>query len=365
MRVAWFCGGYPPDRTGGVPSIMKQLVEGLRAKGHEVTVITPRFERRIRENGLVQFELPLPHLHENIHYGLWCLKVLHYFWKNRGKFDVHCGHMVWGFLACLLGNGKWVVVPHVATMVYQGWLESFAHKLNYWITRAAYRKADRIIAISDFMKQDLETNFPFTQGKVQRVYYGVDTDFFKPVPVRKDPGKKRLLYLARLRPEKGVEAVIKAFRLLEARGLANGLELVIAGGCSAAYLEYLQRTYPEARFLGSLSREQTREQYSQASLYLIPSVGESFCLSLVEAMGCELPVLCSDLPIFREITQGKAFFVPPANKEKWAERMVEVVQRSDLEARGKQMREIALNYQVENNVTGYERVLRELAGETK
>ncbi len=365
MKIAWFCGGYPPDRNGGVPSIMKQLKEGLEAKGHEVTVITPRFAQGLQGKGLVQFGLPLPHLHENIHYGLWSWKTWNFLRANAGKFDVHCGHMVWGFLACLLGKGKWIVVPHVATEVYEGWLDSFAHKANYWITKRAFRKADGIIAISDYLKADIERNFPFTKGKVRRVYYGVETDAFRRKPGAKKGPKKRLLYLARLRKEKGVEDTIRAYVLLKQRGLAKDVELAVAGGCSPAYLEYLQRTYPGTNFLGQLTREQAIEEYSKADLYIIPSVNESFCLTLVEAMACELPVVCSDLPIFREITQDRAFFAPVSDPEKLADKIAEALASKDLPATGKKMRALALRYSVENNVNGYEQVFRELVGEGK
>ncbi len=372
MKIAWFCGGYPPDRKGGVPSIMQQAREGLEARGHEVTVIAPCFGTRLSEPGVVQFDLPLPHVHENVHYGLWCLKTWVFLRRHEGEFDVYCGHLLWGFLACLVGKlfwprQKWVMVPHVAAEVYAGWLDSFAHKANYWISRQAFARADRVLAISDFMKTDLEKNFPSTKEKITRVYYGVETNVFcrkpgpKAGPAGPRAGRKTVLYLARLRAQKGVEDSIKAFTWMKRQGLGGDAELVVAGGCSPAYFEYLTRTYPGTRFLGSLSREEAIEQYNQADLYIIPSESESFCLTLVEAMACELPVLCSDLPIFREITQNKAFFVPYGQPEKLGAKLAEVLQRGDLREIGRAMRKVALRYSVENNVSGYEAVLRELA----
>ncbi|MGE3178952.1 MAG: glycosyltransferase family 4 protein [Vicinamibacterales bacterium] len=44
-----------------------------------------------------------------------------------------------------------------------------------------------------------------------------------------------------------------------------------------------------------------------------PSIYEGFGLPVIEAMACGCPVVCSDIPVFREVTGGRALFAPPMN----------------------------------------------------
>ena len=69
-----------------------------------------------------------------------------------------------------------------------------------------------------------------------------------------------------------------------------------------------------------------------------PSVYEGFGLPLVEAMAAGAPLVCSDIPVFREVAADAALFVPPADDEAWARALADVLSDPDraraLAARG-------------------------------
>ena len=56
-----------------------------------------------------------------------------------------------------------------------------------------------------------------------------------------------------------------------------------------------------------------------ARALLMPSFDEGYGLPLVEALSIGTPVVASDIPVFREVTQGHATFLSPRNGEAWAE----------------------------------------------
>ena len=363
MKIGVFCGGYPPDRAGGAQYTCEHLVNGLRKKGHEVWVITPHFGKNIDDPWVVQFRVPAPAESEALHYAAWTLCCWWFLLRNR--FDMCCGHQIWGYLACLASPRaqKWTLTVHNILVPYKEWLDHFPHRAHYEIFKWAARKAGKVIAISRHLSQDILAHVPEARNKIEVVYSCVDTEVFKKAAVRKGE-RKVVLYLAKLKPQKGIMEILEAYRII--RRTRPDIELVVRGICSPAYFEWLKGTCPEATWIGKrLRRAEIIEWYSRADVYVVyapaSSADETFCLSLVEAMACELPAVCSDIPIYREIGQGKLFYVEPENPEKLAEKIVEVLGRPDLPEVGRRMREIARSYSVENNVQGYERVFGQLA----
>src|SRR5208337_1503325 len=71
--------------------------------------------------------------------------------------------------------------------------------------------------------------------------------------------------------------------------------------------------------LSGLSSPDLIDLLRGARALLMPSFDEGYGLPLVEALSTGTPVVASDIPVFREVTQGHATFVSPRNGEAWAE----------------------------------------------
>ena len=72
--------------------------------------------------------------------------------------------------------------------------------------------------------------------------------------------------------------------------------------------------------------------YGAADLFVFPSLDEGFGIPLVEAMACGTPVVCADLPVFREVTGGAAYLVDPRSAQALADAMATVLEDSALAA---------------------------------
>ena len=90
--------------------------------------------------------------------------------------------------------------------------------------------------------------------------------------------------------------------------------------------------------LGYAPDETLRALYDRAAVVVCPSVYEGFGLPLVEAMAAGTPIVCSDIPVFREVAADAALFVPADDAPGWAQAVAQVLsdpdRARDLEARG-------------------------------
>lgn len=137
-----------------------------------------------------------------------------------------------------------------------------------------------------------------TPEQVPVVWMGVDTERFKPVPKRTDRSRDFLIVtVARLNPTKGHGFALEALK--RARDLGLDARYAIAGeGPYRAEIERIVRELglePFVELCGSLSEDAVRSLLLRADAFILPSfgLGEAAPVSVMEAMACGLPVICS------------------------------------------------------------------------
>jgi glycosyltransferase involved in cell wall biosynthesis len=114
------------------------------------------------------------------------------------------------------------------------------------------------------------------------------------------PDARFLLFVGRLAPNKRVPVLIQAMAQL--RDLVPPVHAVIVGDTGDVYRTEAERCLQQAQdlgiaehvhFLGKLSEDELIAAYRSASLFVMPSAHEGFCLPVIEAMACGLPVLAA------------------------------------------------------------------------
>ena len=68
-------------------------------------------------------------------------------------------------------------------------------------------------------------------------------------------------------------------------------------------------------FLSGLSDSEVLCAYKLCNLFVFPSLYEGFGIPILEAMAASRPIVLSDLPVFREITENKGVYFDPENIE--------------------------------------------------
>lgn len=133
--------------------------------------------------------------------------------------------------------------------------------------------------------------------------------------------ERYVLFVGTLEPRKNLSTLLAAWPSLRARR-ADRVVLVACGrwGWKSEELRaQVARARREGWLLhfGYVSDEELAELYRGALALACPSLYEGFGLPLVEAMAVGCPVVCSDLPVFREVAGSAALYVSPRDAEAW------------------------------------------------
>lgn len=212
-----------------------------------------------------------------------------------------------GAAAGLLSN--WFAKPNTITLRGTEVPHSKGFFTSRW-QRWAWRKADRLFAVSDSLRQ-LAVSQGIAPDKLDVVGNGVDCQTFYPVDrqqARAELGltaeDKVLITVAGLVPRKGFHLVIEALAQLP-----PSVKYVIVGGASAEgdYQLALEQQVAQlgltsrVLFVGPKAKSELRQYLSAADLFVLASANEGWANVILEAMACGIPVLASDVGGNREV----------------------------------------------------------------
>lgn len=156
------------------------------------------------------------------------------------------------------------------------------------------QKADVIIPSSKYAKASLDDDY---NTNIQYVYNGVDFDFFN--KINKKDHNFTICFIGRYIESKRVDLVLKLAEKLPK------INFIMAGGdIENSYLSSLNIP-SNITSIGWVNREKIRELYQFSDVMIFPSISEGFGLVILEANACGLPVIASNIPVFREIIQDE------------------------------------------------------------
>lgn len=172
-----------------------------------------------------------------------------------------------------------------------------------WETQFAMRMADMLMPDSNSLRKHMESQG--IKGRFHVVHNPVDTNIFQPSLVRIDPHArpKRILFVGRLLPVKGVPFMLKGLALLLKDRDDFVLDIVGSGDQRGEYESLMHQMKLESNVLfhGNVSREDIAAMMRNSHCFLLASVTENCPTVLVEALASGLPVVASDVGGVREI----------------------------------------------------------------
>ncbi len=167
------------------------------------------------------------------------------------------------------------------------------------VMKFSIEQSDGVTAVSRFLKEKTLTNYHIDK-EIQVIPNFVDTEKYRRIDASKvrrslaPGGEKLLVHVSNFRAVKRVQDVVRVFDIV--RKKVPSKLLLIGDGPERSNCEQLVRELgivDEVRFLGK--QIELVELLSASDLFLIPSQSESFGLSALEAMACELPVIASSV----------------------------------------------------------------------
>jgi len=195
------------------------------------------------------------------------------------------------------------------------WLKYLVYKFIVWL---AVKRAAKIIVPSKWWKKELVRRYALGPDKIVVTYEGVDEKFHQPPTANhKSPKilekykitKPYVIYAGSLYPHKNVERLVEAVVRLR-------LSLVIV--CvRSVFLDRFKQKIKKLKaekfvnLVGFVSDEELVVLYSQAEAFVFPSLLEGFGLPGLEAMAADCPVVCSNIPVLREVYGEAAEYFNP------------------------------------------------------
>ena len=171
---------------------------------------------------------------------------------------------------------------------------------------------EKIITVSETIKQEIVDFFNCSEEAVNVVYnyfsFGEKPvlDYSKEEQLKilskyDIESKKYILSVATLNKRKNIPMLIDAYSQLD-----SDIKLVLVGKASS---ENFNCNNQNIIFTGYLSDDELKVLYKHAFLYVFPSVYEGFGIPIIDAQAFGVPILCSDIPVFKEIAgNGAEFF---------------------------------------------------------
>ncbi|MBD0379865.1 1,4-alpha-glucan branching protein domain-containing protein [Paenibacillus sedimenti] len=328
LRILMLAWEYPPRIIGGLARAVCDLSKQLAASGHTVHVITchapdcPEYELsegvHVHRVQVLQSIQPIGFLDWVFQMNLAFTDTIQRLSQQNVTFHVIHAHD-WLVYYAAKESKQLLGLPLVATIHAtefgrnQGKPESDIGQRIHHLEAKLTTEADRVIACSQFMLEEVLQLFALPADKVSRIPNGV-LPYRKPEPyvqtvnpllstALQDAGveDRIICFLGRLVHEKGVHLLISAMRLVLKR--FPQAKLIIAGtGPAQESLQMLaaglgNRVY----FTGFLDDSDKQLLLDAAELCVIPSLYEPFGLVALEAMASRTPLIVSDVGGLAEI----------------------------------------------------------------
>jgi len=209
---------------------------------------------------------------------------------RRFRPDVVYAHFLVpsGLIASIAGGAPLVVTAHGRDVRNVGWLPGIGAA-----TRFVVRRSATVIAVSDYLRRELEAKVPEARGKTEVVDSGVDLERFTVAPA--PDGGPRYLCIASLIRRKNVLRLADAFHRV-----GKGTLTFVGDGPLRAELE----GRPGVELVGRVPYDRIPEQIARSHVVCQPSLIEPFGQALLEAMACGRSVVATRIG-------GPPEFVPP------------------------------------------------------
>jgi glycosyltransferase involved in cell wall biosynthesis len=327
-------------KNPGIGRYMKCLVEAVvqSAPEHEYLLILPPGEEEAVVCTGTNVEKITPSLkYYSLREQVDLPRILH-----KKKIDLlHSPH----FNIPLIRVCPMVVTIHdVIYLACQEDLPSFVGRMYYRaMMAAAVRRADRIITDSEYSKRDIQRFFKAEDDRLDVIYPGVDQSIRKNVDsVKLCEVKGRLgivspylIYTGIYKLRKNHAGLLQAFKTFVDKG--GHAQLVIAGPMEDGE-EMLRRLAQDLGvadrvvFTGFVEHGDLPALYSGASVYACPSLYEGFGFTVLEAMACGVPVVCSRETSLPEVAGAAALYADARNSQEFGNALYQVFRDQALRA---------------------------------
>lgn len=347
---------YPPFRTAGLGVVGEQVAAGMVARGHRVTVVTARRDRRVAaeemRDGVRVVRVPYGRtdwIGFGWHAGRWLR-------ANRGFAVVHFmeARFAWAaprpYLTSLFQSFRQSATADGGRPYHSNWRNllfrtAYYRAAQWTLERRGARRASGWLPASQAAADEFAATYDLPQERMQLTPLGVDLGRFRPEPegaatlrARWGLAGRRLLFTTGFAtPRKGLEYLAAALP-----ALPTDVALLLAGRWEPGYRAKVMAAAGSAAGriveVGYVADADLPAYYTLADLYVTPSLLEGFAYTPAEALACGAPVVATTAGSLPETVGPGGILVPPRDPRALAAAidalLADPARRRDLAAAG-------------------------------
>ncbi|MBC2748652.1 MAG: glycosyltransferase family 4 protein [ANME-2 cluster archaeon] len=356
MKILRVAADLYPSVVGGVGIHAHEMSKEQAKLGHNVIVYTSTEKSQYANNLILNYDIhrfkPIIKLFGNSIMPNMFIDLI----KKKNDFDIiHAhSHLYFSTNLCALvrkiGSSPLVITNHgLNSQTAPAWFQNV-----YTATGAkwTFKMADKIICYTETEKREM-IELGIKSQKIAVIHNGIDTDLFIPGEISTSD-KKQLLWIGRFANGKGVDYLIDAFKLLKSKHPNLSLTMVGRG----PEKERIEKIISDLELDTSITMKDfipnsdLVQLYHNSSVFLLPSLEEGVPRTILEAMSCEIPVVCSELPQLVDIVNNCGFLVPTKDPRAIADKVSKIITDNTLAKQlGKNGREnVVANYSWKDTV---------------
>lgn len=323
MKILFFNYEYPPLGGGAGNATAYILKEYSKISDFEVDLVTSSIDNKyhfekLGENVSIH-RLPIGKNKKNLHFQsqkdllIYFLKAYFFSKKLAKKKKYDLSHSFFtipcGFISLILKCQ--LKIPYIISLRgsdVPGYSERFLflYKIITPLIRVIWRGSFKVIANSKGLRDLALKTDP--KEEIRIINNGIDIENFRKSESKKNIENKdlfRILCVTRITPRKGVRYLIEAFKNLS--GNNDGISLKIIGdGDEKKELQELVKNLGiqnKVEFTGLVSHEKLPPYFSEADVFVLPSLNEGMSNSMLEALASGLPLVATDTGGTKELLE--------------------------------------------------------------
>ena len=350
MRVLMVSPCYYPVK-GGTETVVRNLAIALNKNKIHTDIMTfnvnqiriPKWQGKIeKSDGITVYRIPALKLIDSYRITSGINFIPGKFFNFMQNYDIihfHEFELSFPFFSFLIKKPK---IIHLHGISYD-FLKM--HHISRFLLK---HLAHVYISISKQMTKEL-IMLGIPKNKIVYLPNSVNVELFKPSKQKED---NMLLFVGRISKGKGLHVLIRSLQYLK-----RPVRLVIIGPPDQDRTYYRQilnlirkenrKGKHEIKHLGSMDQTEVIEWYQKASICILPSFGEGFPVTVLEALACETPVIATPVGGVPEVVKNgqTGVLVPPNEPIILAKVMERLLENDDVRfCMGRKGRELVIKW---------------------
>lgn len=319
VSMIYINGRFLTQRLTGVNRYAYELCKALTLININFTLIVPK------ASILNDYNIECFHI---VKYGIgnshvWEQLFLPFFFVGKKNYIL----LNFTSIGPILIQKKIITIHDLAYLENPKWYSKTYYLFYKLLTPLAIKTSMRIFTVSRFSKKEIARLLNFDINRIDIIYNAVNhVSSFNKLFTRLLVDIRYILIVSSLDTRKNFARLIKAMDYV----IDDNIKLYIVGSYNSVFAKDNLKFKDNVVFLGHVSDNELYLLYSNALLFVYPSLYEGFGLPPLEAMALGCPCIVSDIPVFKEIDESAVLYADPYNAADIAEKINTLLTNNEL-----------------------------------